>query len=93
MSTKIEISFNSEGFKEILEGDGVKGLVQDVTNDIVNRANANAGFDGFDGDVKHSPRMSKYGNGGRWVGFVRAKSYEAMADEAENKSLSKAVIG
>lgn len=93
MSVKIEISFNSEGFKEILEGDGVKELVQDVTNEITKRANANAGFDGFEGDVMHSPRMSKYGNGGRWVGFVRTKDSKGKADEAENKSLSKAVIG
>jgi hypothetical protein len=37
--------------------------------------------------------MSGYGNNGRWVGFVRALDYKAMADEAENKSLSRAVSG
>jgi hypothetical protein len=35
--------------------------------------------------------MSKYGYGGRWVGRVAAMDYKASADEAEMKSLSRAV--
>lgn len=92
----ITIEFNSEGFREILMSNGVRNVVEDATNRIATRANANltdASSEGYEGDVVESPRMSNYGNGGRWVGFVRALDYKAMADEAENKSLSRAVSG
>ena len=92
----MKITFNSAGFKEILTSDGVKGLLEEVTERIANNANANLTYDdseGYEGEVVMSPRMSNYGNGGRWVGFVRAMDYKAMADEAENKSLSRAVSG
>ena len=96
MSEEVRIEFNSEGFREILMSSGVQSIVADVTEQIAARANANLTDDnssGYEGDVMESPRMSSYGNGGRWVGFVRATDYKAMADEAENKSLSRAVIG
>lgn len=96
MITGIDITFNSEGFRDILTSDGVRKVVEDATQKIANNANANltdATSEGYGGDVVMSPRMSNYGNGGRWVGFVRALDYKAMADEAENKSLSRAVSG
>ena len=37
----IEIKFNSEGFRQILLGDGVKNLVTEATNNIAEKANAN----------------------------------------------------
>ena len=92
----IKIEFNSAGFREILMSEGVRGVVQDATEKIAARANANltdSSSLGYEGDVLESPRMSGYGNGGRYVGFVRALDYKAMADEAENKSLSRAVSG
>ena len=92
----IKIEFNSAGFQEILLGDGVKGVVSNATQGITSRANGNLTDStslGYEGDVVQSPRMSGYGNNGRWVGFVRALDYKAMADEAENKSLSRAVSG
>lgn len=91
--TEIEITFNSEGFRQILTSSGVQGVVQSATNRIAANANANLTLEseGYQGDVLQSPRMSKYGYGGRWVGFVRALDYNAMLDEAENKTLSRAV--
>lgn len=92
----IELEFNSEGFRQILLSDGVKSLVETASNNIAARANANltdADSEGYDVMIAESPRMSKYGSGGRWVGFVGAADYKAMADEAENKSLSRAVTG
>lgn len=94
--SEIRITFISEGFKAILTGEGVKGVVETATKNIEAKANANLtaeNSEGYEGDVVMSPRMSNYSNGGRWVGFVRATDYEAMVDEAENKSLSRAVTG
>lgn len=92
----IKIEFNSEGFRQILLSEGVRSVVSNATEQIVARANANlvdGSSGGYEGDVLESPRMSNYGNGGRYVGFVRALDYKAMADEAEYKSLSRAVSG
>lgn len=93
--SEIKLQFISEGFRQILLSNEVHDVVQSATDEIANRANANLMTDseGYEGDVLESPRMSAYGNGGRWVGFVRATDAEAMADEAENKSLSRAVTG
>lgn len=93
--SEIQIKFNSEGFRQILLSDGVKQVVQDATDRIAANANANlmdSNSEGYEGDVLESPRMSGYGNGGRWVGFVRSVDARAAADEAENKSLSRAVM-
>lgn len=92
----IKLTFNSAGFREILLGDGVRSVVASATEQITANANANLTDDkseGYEGDVVQSPRMSGYANGGRWVGFVRCADYRAAADEAENKSLSRAVLG
>ena len=92
----IQLTFNSAGFREILLSDGVRSVVESATDQIADRANANLTdqkSEGYEGDVVESPRMSGYGNGGRWVGFVRSADYRAAADEAENKSLSRAVQG
>ena len=94
--SNVTIEFNSDGFRQILLSSGVQGVVAEATQQIAARANANlidTSSEGYEGTVMESPRMSGYGNGGRWVGFVRALDYKAMADEAENKSLSRAVSG
>lgn len=91
----IQLTFNSAGFREILLSDGVRAVVAEATDQITSVANANltdASSEGYEGDVVESPRMSGYGNGGRWVGFVRCADYRAAVDEAENKSLSRAVM-
>lgn len=92
--TSIKLTFNSEGFREILVGDGVKGLVKNVTENIASRANANLGdptSEGFTAEVFQGNMMQKYGHGGRWIGRVAAADAKASADEAETKSLSRAV--
>ena len=38
-----DITFNSAGFKAILESDGVRDLVQDTADGICDRANAKIG--------------------------------------------------
>jgi len=93
--TSIKLTFNSEGFREILVGDGVKGLVKNVTENIASRANANLGDPGSEGytaEVFQGSMMQKYGHGGRWIGRVAAADARASADEAETKSLSRAVL-
>lgn len=92
--TKIKLTFNSEGFREILVGDGVKGLVESVTENIASRANANLSdqtSEGYTAEVFQGNMMQKYGHGGRWIGRVAAADAKASADEAEMKSLSRAV--
>lgn len=93
--SEIKLQFISEGFKQILLSSELHDVIQTATDNIASKANANLGADskGYEGEVVQSPRMSSYGNGGRWVGFVRATDAEAMADEAENKSLTRAVTG
>lgn len=94
MSEQMELTFIPEGFRQILMSEGVKSIVSDATEKITARANSNlvdTDSEGYEGDVLESPRMSKYSASGRWVGFVRAIDYKAMADEAEYKSLSRAV--
>lgn len=91
-----KITFIPEGFREILMSEGVHSVVSKATEEIEARANSNLtakNSEGYQGEVVESPRMSGYRAGGRWVGFVRATDYAAMADEAENKSLSRAVTG
>ena len=91
--SEIKIDFISSGFREILMSEGLRDVVQSATDQIADRANSEIGGDGYKADVVQSPRMSGYSNGGRWVGFVRAEDREAMEAEAENKTLSRAVVG
>lgn len=85
---QVKIKFNSKGFKAILCGGGVQGLVQSATSDIQSRANANntRGGEGFDAHVW----MGSYG-GGRWVGSVSTTDHKSRVAEAEDKALSRAV--
>ncbi len=79
MNARIE--FNSEGFKEILTGDGVKSLVSSTAQGIASRAGA-----GFEATTI----CGGYG-GGRWVGFVSSTDAESAKAESEYKVLSGAV--
>lgn len=94
--SEIKIEFNSAGFREVLLSEGVRELVTETAWSIVKRADenlTNPASRGYDANVVYSPLVSKYGNGGRWVGFVSAVDRGARVDEAENKSLSRAVTG
>ena len=86
MSTRIV--FNSEGFREILLSDGCHNLVQSVTDEIAEKANANnnRGGNGFNA----STEVGGYG-GGRWIGFVTATDKKAAAAQSEDQALTRAL--
>lgn len=82
----MEIVFNSAGFKEILESEGVRELVQDTAQEIANKANENYGGDGYEVKVQHLG----YG-GGRWGAFITSKDNKAAQAESEDKALTRAL--
>lgn len=82
----MEIVFNSAGFKEILESEGVRKLVQDTAQEIANKANENYGGDGYEVKVQHLG----YG-GGRWGAFISSKDKKAAQAESEDKALTRAL--
>lgn len=87
MSTQTRIEFNSEGFKAILTGEGVKNLVTELSQEIQQRANANVSSgEGFSRDTW----LGNYG-GGRWIASVTSTDKASMEAEAEDKALSRAV--
>lgn len=86
---EIKIEFNSDGFKQLLNSDGVRAMVQSKAEEICARANANVGGIETDG-YKTTVMQGNYG-GGRWIAHVQAADYAAAVAEAENKSLTKAV--
>lgn len=89
MATNIRLEFISDGFKQILESDGVRELVQETSDNIKNRANANntRGGQGFESNVI----QGNYG-GGRWIGFVKSTDRESDIAESEDKALTGAVL-
>lgn len=82
----IRIEFISEGFKQILQSEGVKEMISAKAEEIATRANANGDCEGF----KATTMLGGYG-GGRWIGFVTATDKESMKAESENKSLTGAI--
>lgn len=88
MATQIKLTFNSDGFKQILTGSGVQSVVQSSTDNIQSKANANitGTSEGFSSHVW----QGNYG-GGRWIGSVSTTDTESQRAEAEDKALSKAV--
>lgn len=84
MAKKVRIEFISEGFREILSGSGTAGVVDEAVNQIAANASASGGTFVTDGFV------GGYG-GGRYIGIVAADDYEAMYNEAVDKTLSTAV--
>ncbi|MCQ2319233.1 MAG: hypothetical protein MJZ90_10000 [Bacteroidales bacterium] len=87
MGTKTEIEFKNDGYRAILQGDGVRELVSGLAESIAEKANANANGDGY----AVNTFMGNYG-GGRWCASVKATTPEALKAESENKALSKAVM-
>lgn len=88
MGKQIRLEFNSDGFRQILKSDGVKGLVQKQSDTIKNRANAN-----INGESEGFSSETIYGGfgGGRWVGFVSTTDEASQRAESEDKALSRAV--
>ena len=89
---QMKIEFKSEGFRQILLGDGVKDVLYPVVKRIQENANSNANLpdesEGFSCKIWH-------GNdgGGRWIGSVSTTDHASMVAEAEDKALSRAVTG
>lgn len=94
MSTQIEIEFKPEGFAECLQG--MSGQVQGVAESIAARASSyiSKGGSGFHVEMTNEPRYQDASYGvSRPVARVVANDDATSAEEAEEKILSKAVMG
>lgn len=80
MASTTKLEFIDQGFRDILSADGTKSCVEGIASSI----QMNAGPE-YESDV------SFFGPGHRWMGFVHTTNVESMKDEAENKTLTKAV--
>lgn len=81
MAVKIKLKLNSKGFTELLTGEEVKSLVEKHAETIAGRCGDGYEMRSFRGGF----------GGGRRVATVRPVTYAAIKDEAENKTLEKAV--
>ena len=77
-----------EGFRGILLSDGCRELIQQTTDEIRDRADANndRGGEGFSSTVQ----VGNYG-GGRWIGYVGTTDQASAIAEAEDKALTRAL--
>lgn len=89
MASEIRIEFIGEGFGETLRSEGTRELVQTVTDEIGNKANANnsRGGEGFRTSVEQSGRYKNR----RWVGFVSTTDKNSVIAETEDGALTGAV--
>lgn len=80
-----KIEFVSSGFAEILRSAGVQSIVQQHTDAICARANANLTeeSEGFKSKVLSPPN--------RYLGVVYTTDHASRVAEAEEKALSRAV--
>lgn len=88
MASTIEIEFFSDGFKQILNSDGVRAVLEAKAKEIQSRANANIQGDSEGYRVK--VWRGGYG-GGRLIASVYTTDWESLKAESENKALSRAV--
>lgn len=91
--SEVKIKFNPAGFAECLQA--LSGEVEAAANTIAGRADAYlTKGTGFHVEMSNEARFqdSAYGVT-RPVAYVVANDDETSADEAENKILSKAVMG
>ncbi|MEE1165195.1 MAG: hypothetical protein UHU21_16065 [Lachnospiraceae bacterium] len=84
-----KLEFVSDGFREILESEGVHQAVAEETERIHAAANANnrRGGEGF-----HASTFLG-GIAGRWIGTVYTTDHASRVAEAEDKALSSVVHG
>lgn len=84
----VRLVFNSDGFRQILQSDGVHDLVQQTAEEIAEKANANntRGGQGFEARTQ----IGGYG-GGRYIGFVTTADNKAKIAESEDKALTRAL--
>lgn len=90
MASSVRIEFIGEGFGEIMRSEGTRELVQEVTDGIADKANANnnRGGEGFRKSVEPSGRYKNR----RWVGFVSTTDKESVAAETEDGALTGAIL-
>lgn len=91
--SEIKITFNPKGFAECLQG--LMGEVQSAAQGIADRA---SGYvtkgSGFHVEMSEEAKYQDAAYGvTRPVAYVVANDDESAAEEAENKALSKAVMG
>ena len=84
----VRLVFNSDGFRQILQSEGVHDLVQQTAEEIAEKANANntRGGEGFEARTQ----IGGYG-GGRYIGFVTTADNKAKIAESEDKALTRAL--
>lgn len=84
----VHLVFNSDGFRQILQSEGVHDLVQQTAEEIAEKANANntRGGQGFEARTQ----IGGYG-GGRYIGFVTTADNKAKIAESEDKALTRAL--
>lgn len=84
----VRLVFNSDGFRQILQSEGVHDLVQQTAEEIAEKANANntRGGQGFEARTQ----IGGYG-GGRYIGFVTTADNKAKIAESEDKALTRAL--
>lgn len=84
-----KIDFISKGFRDILFSPGTKEMLQNLGDEIRDRANESLpDGEGFVSNVQ----TGGYG-GGRYIGYVRTDNSAAALEESENMTLTKAVRG
>ncbi len=89
MAVKLDrMQWNSDGFKEVLESEEVRNLIESEARKFQSKANANNSRDSEGYEV--ITEKSTYG-GGRWVSRVKSIDREADIAESEDKALSRAL--
>lgn len=89
MGAKVRIEHVSEGWRTILCGGEMQGVVDSVGSEIIGSCES---ISGLYGDYAYRGRHFDYG-GGRVGAYVQLDSLEARIDEARNKTLERAVSG
>lgn len=85
----IQITWNHQGFEEILSCAGTMSVVKSVTDGICSRANANnrRGGKGFGSGT----RVGRAYGSNRCLGFVYSTDRKSAVAESEDKALTRAV--
>ena len=88
MANVVRIEFVGETFGEILRSEEIRNEVEQVTEGIYDRANANntRGGEGFRMSVEQSGRFKNR----RWVGFVSTTDKNSVIAETEDGALTRA---
>ena len=90
--SETRIVFNSDGFRQILQSEGCKEVVQQVTDNIRDKAVANydaVTLDNVDASAGISSNVKQMPT--RWVGFVSTSDKYAAMAEAYDSILTRAL--